>query len=501
VGAALGALALTFAAGCESSVHVKASTEADAASDTQAGGPAQAGSSGKGIGEVTRSGPPTVTYPGFEVLPDGRSVLTVQVSGVVDVTEQKSEGRLVYFVKGAQVPYKVNRLPLVTTNFATQVSRVQLEQVDGGANVIVELREPATPTHTVGKIEGGTLLSVTFPKSERFGEFGIPKSPGDDKKAKRTADDDEAGQGDGRHHKRRQKKDEEEAKEEQEDKEEAAEEGKDGHHKKRHERQVVRMVERHITVGWHTLAPDFGLTVAGVGKNNPTVYLSSGIRIGIVEQFEVEATPHAFRLYQKGGYYLPSVGATWNFVQTRPFDMGVRARFFIPADTHVNTDPGAYLVGSLPIIIHLGSIAKIDTGGSVTALLTKPHGDLLTSSYGPTPFGIGASAGRVGLVDLTPSPFYAQPGVPLKFTFQPADAAFIGVGTGLSIYDFKKSSETMTIPLGFSAGVTTSTKDRPNADFGINFDWPYFVMPGNRADHVGENIYEIAAWLRWYYYL
>lgn len=492
VGGALGLLALTFSVGCQSSVQVKTSTEGDAASDTQAAANGPSGPSGKGIGDVVRSGPPTVTYPGFEVEPDGRSVLTVQVSGPVEVTEQKAEGRLVYFVKGAQVPYKVNRLPIVTTNFATQVSRIQLEQVDGGANVIVELREPATPTHTVGKIEGGTLLTVMFPKSEKFGQYGEAKAPADKRAAHTTDDEDDVSQGDGRHHRRHGKKGDSEDDELADDKESKdAKEGDESKRRKKHERQVVPFVERHITVGWHTLAPDFGISVMGQGKNNPAAYLSSGIRIGIVETFEVEATPHAFRLAPKGAYSLPSVGATWNFVQTTPFDLGVRARFFIPLDSYANKNAPALLVGGLPMIIHLGSIAKIDTGGYVTARVS-----------GGAAAGSTSGSGRVGLYELTASPFYYQPGVPLKVVFQPVDAAFLGVGTGLSIYDFKAAGETTAIPLGLSAGVTTSTKNKPTADFGINFDWPQFLRPATSAhDKVGEDIYEINAWLRWYYYL
>ncbi len=493
LGGGLALLALTSAVGCQSSIQVKTASEGEAAEATQAEATSK-GPQGKGIGDVVRSGQPTVTYPGFEVLPDGKSVLTVQVSGNVEVTEQKADGRLVYFVKGAAVPYKVNRLPLVTTNFATQVSRVQLEQVDGGANVIVELREPATPTHDVSKIEGGTLLSVIFPKSERFGEFGTPINPADAKRGK-TVDEDDAGQGDGRHRKRHGKKDDEEKEDILADKDSDDKNDEEGtKRRKRHERQVVPFVERHLTVGWHTLAPDIAISLFGVGKANPAVFLTSGIRIGIIDTLEIEATPHSFRLAPNGGYYLPSVGATWNFVQTTPFDMGVRARFFIPADSHPNTDPGALLVGGVPIIIHLGSVAKIDTGAMVSAQLTGPKG--------VAPFGIASAGGKVGLVELTPSPFYAQPGIPLKFVFQPAEAAFLGVGTGLSIYDFKAVGETTAIPLGLTAGVTTSSKkDRPTADFGLNFDWPYFVTPGKAGDKVGENIYELAAWLRWYYYL
>ena len=107
--------------------------------------------------------------PTFEVLADGRSLVTVQVSGKTTATEQKAEGRLVYALKGVQVPARVNRMALPTQNFETRVSQVQLEQTPDGANLVIDLREPAGETqHTVSDLEGGTMLAVTIPKTVRY---------------------------------------------------------------------------------------------------------------------------------------------------------------------------------------------------------------------------------------------------------------------------------------------------------------------------------------------
>ncbi len=487
---ALAVLCLTAATGCQSSVHVKTSSEGDAVETTEPGGASGAkGPQGKGIGEVIRAGQPTVTYPGFEVLPDGRSVVNIQVSGPTEVTEQKSDVRLVYFLKGVAVPYKVNRLPLVSTNFATQVARVQMEQVDGGTNVIIELREAATPTHTVAKIEGGTRLTITLPKSQKFGENGEQLSTGNKGKTasgKPIDDDDGADTGDGRHRRRHKKSDDDsnDDKLSDADRDKNAEEKESKRRTKRAVRQPVPYVERHITLSYHTLAPDISVSAFGQAKQNPSVFLMSGIHIGIVDQFEVEATPHAFRLAPHGGYFYPSFGATWNFLQTRAFDMAVRARFFIPVDTASNTNgkPHATLVGGVPMIIHLGTIAKIDTGATVSMRFDKST--------------------VVGLVDTTASPFYLEPGIPVKFVFQPADAAFLGFTTGLSVYDFNKAAATTAIPLGFQAGVTTTSNKKPAADFGAKFDFPQFFTPGVKGtDKIAENVYEFGFWLRWYYYL
>lgn len=128
------------------------------------------------VTQVLPSGPPIATLPTFEVLADGRSLVTVQVSGKTTATEQKAEGRLVYALKGVQVPARVNRMALPTQNFETRVSQVQLEQTPDGANLVIDLREPAGETqHTVSDLEGGTMLAVTIPKTVRYAAASEPK--------------------------------------------------------------------------------------------------------------------------------------------------------------------------------------------------------------------------------------------------------------------------------------------------------------------------------------
>ena len=117
----------------------------------------------------TPSGPPVVNYPGFEVVRDGSSVVSIQVRGPVQVTEQRVEGRIVYSLTGVAVPERVNRLPLVTQYFATQVTSVTVEQTTGGANLVLELREPATSTFSLKQNEAGTLLTIVVPRSEKYG--------------------------------------------------------------------------------------------------------------------------------------------------------------------------------------------------------------------------------------------------------------------------------------------------------------------------------------------
>jgi len=111
-------------------------------------------------------GPAIVTLPGFRMLPDGGSVVFLEVSGRVHVVESRAEGRLSYHLAGAQVPERTNRLDIPTDAFATPVGHVQLLAEPGGADLIIELRAPTTPTARVQDSARGIVLRIEFPKPE-----------------------------------------------------------------------------------------------------------------------------------------------------------------------------------------------------------------------------------------------------------------------------------------------------------------------------------------------
>jgi len=239
-------------------------------------------------------------------------------------------------------------------------------------------------------------------------------------------------------------------------------------------------VERHITLPYMTLGPDFGVSVFGVGKNDPQVWLTSGIEWGITDRIEVELTANSFRFSPDAAYAEPSFGATFLFLKTA-VEMAGRARFFVPIDS-ANMDNGIPLLGlSLPVWFHLGKIVRLETGATVS--LNFQNGDV-----------------RGGLAELDPSPILEDPGIPVKFVFQPLQPLFLGVSTGLEIGDFKAAAETTYIPIGAQIGITTESNNQPSADFGVRFDLPHFIAP-SLEDKIREDTYQVAGWLRWYYYL
>jgi hypothetical protein len=109
---------------------------------------------------------PLVTFPGFRLRPDGTSVIWVTLSRRSRV-EVSARGRIVSFhLPGVYVDVRNNTNPLVTSHFATPVLRTRLRPDKDGASLIVELREPLTPTHRVLDGPRGTMvLEVTVPAS------------------------------------------------------------------------------------------------------------------------------------------------------------------------------------------------------------------------------------------------------------------------------------------------------------------------------------------------
>lgn len=467
-------ITLSFLFGCQTSGQVKVNTADDTESEEATSDLTQAESSSSPKGPPptipVRSGPPIVTYPGFDVLPSGVSVITVRVSGKTQVTEQKSEGRLVYTLSGVTASERVNRLPLITTSFPTQVSEVRLEQAGGSVNVIVELREATAAKFETVEEEGGTRLSIVVPRSERFGR--TRSTAYDD------SDDTEYVRPDGSQRSSIEEPTSEERR--------ANERDDDRLSIRRGRRQPTPYVDRPLTLPGMTLAPAAGVTVAGVSDIATAVFLSVGARFGIVDDFEIEATPLSFRLDPNAAYVAPSLGLTGRFVGTRSFEMGGRLRFFIPTpEEGRNNSSGslggsdAALLGGFPILIHGGGYVKVETG-----------------IFG----GVRFEDEAIGtLSDVTPIPLFPEPGIPLRFSLQIDQYGWIGVGTGFGILDLSQAADTIFMNLGFDLGITIPSSTNPVVDIGARFDWPTMYLAG--LDGANIDFYTLGFFVRPYFYL
>jgi hypothetical protein len=111
---------------------------------------------------------PLATYPGFRMLPGGKSAVWVYVSRKVPVNVRRVAGRVSFVLGGAHVASFNNTHPLVTHYFNTPLSRAWLRPETGGAELVLELRENVTPTHKVVDGPAGTMiLTIELPPAAR----------------------------------------------------------------------------------------------------------------------------------------------------------------------------------------------------------------------------------------------------------------------------------------------------------------------------------------------
>jgi hypothetical protein len=131
-------------------------------------------------------GSPIANYPGFHMIDSGSRVI-VEISRKVDVVESKSTGKLTYRLRGVATPTRTNRLPLLTSFFATPVSRIQLVDAGDDVDLVIELRQAADATHRILDTPKGMVLQIDFPKVAGPAITKIADDPNPNH-AKRTTD-------------------------------------------------------------------------------------------------------------------------------------------------------------------------------------------------------------------------------------------------------------------------------------------------------------------------
>lgn len=89
--------------------------------------------------------PAAITWPGFQMRPDGTSRVFVQSTVSVPTQTSASPGKFVVRLAGAQVVGDTNRLALETRFFNTPVTRVSIAPEKDGVSIVLELRAAITP--------------------------------------------------------------------------------------------------------------------------------------------------------------------------------------------------------------------------------------------------------------------------------------------------------------------------------------------------------------------
>jgi hypothetical protein len=107
---------------------------------------------------------PQVTFTGFHVFADGSSRIWVRLTKAVNVEEHASKGKVIFVLKGAKVPGRNNKNPLITSHFASSVMSARLLATKHDAELVINLKQDVAPKHrVVSRPDGTTSVQIDFP--------------------------------------------------------------------------------------------------------------------------------------------------------------------------------------------------------------------------------------------------------------------------------------------------------------------------------------------------
>jgi hypothetical protein len=104
--------------------------------------------------------PASITWPGFQMRPDGTSRVFFQSTVPVPVETSVAPGKFILKLPNTQIAGDNNRLPLETRFFNTPVTRVTLTHARDGVTITLELRAPVAPK--VSAERGASGYSFTY---------------------------------------------------------------------------------------------------------------------------------------------------------------------------------------------------------------------------------------------------------------------------------------------------------------------------------------------------
>jgi hypothetical protein len=128
---------------------------------------------GKGRRGHDDVGGPAITFTGFHVFDDGRSRIFVKLTSEVPVETRYSGRKVEFLFRGAKIPIRNNKNPLITEHFPASIvsARYAADKKGKGrekhadARLEIVLREESRPTHKVERQGDGTaIFTVDLPK-------------------------------------------------------------------------------------------------------------------------------------------------------------------------------------------------------------------------------------------------------------------------------------------------------------------------------------------------
>jgi hypothetical protein len=110
------------------------------------------------------STPPAITWPGFQMQPDGSSRVFVQITTQVDVSAALVDGKVIVDFGNVSIAGSNNRRPLVTKFFNTPVTSVEVKRANKRTTLVLTMRAPIEPRVSQEQAKSGFhFVYVDFP--------------------------------------------------------------------------------------------------------------------------------------------------------------------------------------------------------------------------------------------------------------------------------------------------------------------------------------------------
>lgn len=107
---------------------------------------------------------PQVTFTGFHEFEDGSARIWVRLTKAVNVEEHTAKGKITFVLKGAKVPGRNNKNPLITSHFTSSVMSARLVATKHDAELVINLKQDVAPKHRVVSRPDGTIsVQIDFP--------------------------------------------------------------------------------------------------------------------------------------------------------------------------------------------------------------------------------------------------------------------------------------------------------------------------------------------------
>ncbi len=105
-----------------------------------------------------------VTFTGFHEFEDGSARIWVRLTKAVNVEERAAKGKVTFVLKGAKVPGRNNKNPLITSHFTSSVMSARLLATKHDAELVIALKQDVSPKHRVVSRPDGTIsVQIDFP--------------------------------------------------------------------------------------------------------------------------------------------------------------------------------------------------------------------------------------------------------------------------------------------------------------------------------------------------